>query len=298
MNQDLIRVALVIPVHNRREITLQCLRSLARIDSSGISIKIFVVDDGSRDGTSNAIREQFPDVEVIAGDGTLHYAAGTNRGIQAAVKWPAHYIVTMNDDAVYHDQFLQRLIATAAENGRAIVGALLLLWDRPHQVFQVGAVWKTWSGGWQMPDDLTAFSVGKQPFEVESLVGNCVMFSVDAVREIGLMDEARFPHGWGDAQYFARFRKAGYTLIVDPRSLVWCEPNTYPPPLHRSGTGHAIKILFRDQRHPMNLQRQFVARWESAPSKPQAVAAFLVYALGLIGKSFIYGLKQIFGRRN
>ncbi|MGB4989617.1 MAG: glycosyltransferase, partial [Pyrinomonadaceae bacterium] len=109
MNQDLIRVAFVIPVHNRREITLQCLRSLARIDRTGLSIKIFIVDDGSTDGTSDAIREQYPDVELISGDGTLHYAGGTNRGIEAAMKWPPDYIVTMNDDAVYHDQFLQKL---------------------------------------------------------------------------------------------------------------------------------------------------------------------------------------------
>ncbi|MGB4990608.1 MAG: hypothetical protein WBO10_15315, partial [Pyrinomonadaceae bacterium] len=192
---------------------------------------------------------------------------------------------------------LQKLIATAAQNSRTIVGSLLLLWDHPHRVFQVGAVWKTWSGGWQIPDDLTAFSVGKHPFEVESIVGNCVMFPVEAIRECGLMDEAKFPHGWGDAQYLARFRKAGYKLLIDPRSLVWCEPNTYPPPLHTLGIGPALNILFRNERHPMNLMRQFVARLESAPAKPQAVAAFLVYALELLSKSLAYGLRRIVVRR-
>ena len=54
------RVELVTPVHNRRDITLQCLRSLSRIDRTGLDIHITVVDDGSTDGTGDAIREQFP----------------------------------------------------------------------------------------------------------------------------------------------------------------------------------------------------------------------------------------------
>ncbi|MGE3468357.1 MAG: hypothetical protein AB7J13_15665, partial [Pyrinomonadaceae bacterium] len=214
-----------------------------------------------------------------------------------ALRWTPDRIVTMNDDAVYHDRFLKRLVATASGNDRSIVGSLLLLWDMPHRVFQVGQVWKTWRGGWQIPDDLTAFSVGSTPFEVECIVGNCVMFPAAAIQECGLMDENKFPYGWGDAQYIARFRKAGYKLLIDPLSLVWCEPNTYPPPLHTLDISSALNILLRNERHPMNLKRQFVARWESAPSRPAAVIAFSVYTLGLLGKSLSYGIRQIFGGR-
>src|SRR4051812_16275586 len=113
MNNDPCKVALVIPVHNRRETTLQCLRSLSRIDGSGLDLKIFIVDDGSRDETSDAIRHAFPDVVIIEGDGSLHYAGGTNRGISEALKWDPAYVVLMNDDAVFHEQFLQRLVHTA-----------------------------------------------------------------------------------------------------------------------------------------------------------------------------------------
>ena len=293
MNQDLIRVALVIPVYNRREITLQCLRSLARVDSNGLSIKVFIVDDGSTDDTSDAIRREFPDVELIAGDGTLHYAAGTNRGIEAALKWNPDHVVTMNDDAVYHDQFLQRLVETATANPRSVIGSLLLLWDQPHVVFQVAPEWKTLRGGWVIPDDLTAFNIGKSPFEVECIVGNCVMFPVEAIRQCGLMDEVRFPHGWGDAQYTIRLRKAGWKLLLEPSSLVWCEPNTYPPSLHSMPIGCMLKTLFVDRKHPQNLQRQWIARWESAPTKSQAAGSFCVYLIQLLVKSVNYGIKRI-----
>src|ERR1041384_3597543 len=138
MSENPIKVGLVIPVFNRRETTLQALRSLSRIDKAGLDVRIFIVDDGSTDGTSEAIRREFAEVELIAGDGTLHYAGGTNRGIMAALSWDADYVLTMNDDSVFHDQFLRRMVKTAQENPRSVVGALLLLWDQPHKVFQVG----------------------------------------------------------------------------------------------------------------------------------------------------------------
>ncbi len=285
MTDKLTKVGIVIPVYNRRKITMQGLASLAKIDTTGLDVRTFIVDDGSTDGTSDAIRGKFPDVEIIPGDGTLHYAAGTNRGIEAAMRWRADFIAAMNDDSVFHDQFLQRLIGTARSNPRSIVGSLLLLWDEPHRVFQVGQVWKTLKGGWEIPQDMTAFTVPREAFEVECIVGNCVLISAEAVRECGVLDEKRFPHGWGDAQYMARLRKAGWTLLVEPRSYVWCEPNTYPPPLHSLSLKKRLNILFRDDKNPLNLKRQFVLRWESAPSKIAAVAAFLVYCVHLTLKA-------------
>jgi len=296
MSSAAVRVALVIPVHNRREVTLQCLRSLERIDSQGLDVKIFVVDDGSTDGTSVAIRSRFPEVDIIAGDGTLHYAAGTNRGIEAAIKWPANFVVMMNDDSVFHDQFLQRLVATAMANPRSLVGALLLLWNEPHRVFQVAPKWRPLRGGWSMPEDLTAFSVESTSFGVDVIVGNCVLVPAEAIKECGMLDERRFPHGWGDAQYTTRLRRAGWKLLIEPRAFVWCEPNEYPPSLHQMTLPRMFEVLFRDRTHPQNLQRQFIALWESAPSKVQAITAFIGYLLGLVVKSFTFGFRRLTGR--
>jgi GT2 family glycosyltransferase len=281
-----IKTALVIPVYNRRETTLQGLKSLSRINTKNLDVKIFVVDDASPDGTGEAVRKNFPEVQVIDGDGSLHYAAGTNRGIEAALKWNPDYIVTMNDDSVFHEQFLQRLVKTAEDNPRSIIGALLLLWDEPHKVFQVGQKWKAFRGGWEMPENLTAFNVGQKAFEVECLVGNCVLFPVEAIRENGLMDEKKFPHGWGDAQYLMKMRKAGWKLLIEPKSLVWCEPNTNPAPLHTLPKKEILKVLFVNRRHPLNLQRQFIARRESAPHKILAIPAFAVYCFKIVLKGF------------
>ncbi|HMO80153.1 MAG TPA: glycosyltransferase family 2 protein [Pyrinomonadaceae bacterium] len=291
---DPLKVALVIPVHNRRETTLQALRSLSRIDRSGIAVRIFVVDDGSSDGTSEAIAKLFRDVTIVKGDGTLHYAGGTNLGIEAAAEWEPDHFLLMNDVPVFHGSFFVGVVETAEKNPRSVVGALLLLWDAPHKVFQVGQVWRTFRDGWQIPDDLTAFNVPKEAFTVECLVGNCTLVPAAAVKECGVLDAANFPMGWGDAQYFMRLRKAGWTLLIEPRAYVWCEPNTYPAPLHEQGIRRVFSVLFLDQRHPSNFKRQFQARWHSAPNRGAAVAAFSVYILKIVGKSLSFGLRKLF----
>jgi GT2 family glycosyltransferase len=284
MDGQKTKIEIVIPVHNRRDTTLQALRSLSRIDKTALDVHIVIVDDGSTDGTSEAIGSAFPDVQIVKGDGSLHYAGGTNRGIEAALKRNPDFIVIANDDSIFHEAFLQHLIRTARENSRSVVGALLVLWNEPHRVFQVDFRWKTAHGGWRQAENATVFDFAGLPFEVEGLAGNCVLIPAEAVRECGLMDEKKFPHGWGDVQYFVRMRKLGWRLRVDPKAIVWCEPNSYPPPLHTLPIGGALRVLFRDRRHPLNLQRQFIARWESAPNKAAALAAYTIYLFSLAGK--------------
>ncbi len=286
MTEKLIKIEIVIPVYNRCETTLQGLRSLSKIDDTGFEVNTVVVNDGSTDGTSEAIRKHFPKVRIIEGDGSLHYAAGTNRGISDALTRNPDFIVTANDDAVFHDQFLQRLVKTAKANPRSVIGGLLLLWDAPHMVFQVDFKWKVLQGGWTQRDDLTVFDFPKEAFAVEGLAGNCVLIPVKAINEVGLMDEKKFPVGWGDIQYFVRMRENGWQLMVEPRSYIWCEPNTYPKPLHKISFSEKLKNLFINRRHPLNFHRQFIARWESAPSKLQAFSAFVVYLFQLSRKVF------------
>lgn len=297
MENGIRKVAFVLPVYNRRDITLQALRSLGRLNASGLVIKIFVVDDASTDGTAEAVKTHFPEVTLIRGTGSLHYAAGTNRGIAEALKWNPDFIVTANDDSVFAPDFLQKLVEAADANPHSIIGALLLLWDQPHKVFQIGQRWKTFKGGWVFPDDSTAFTVPAKPFEVECIVGNCVLFPAVAILENGLMDEESFPYGWGDAQYLMRMRKAGWKLLVAPLARVWCEPNTYPAPLHSGSIKASLRTLFMDKRHPLNLYRQFAARWHSAPTKPKAVVAFIAYLIIIALKGVRYSLHRIFGAR-
>lgn len=280
-----IRVEIVAPVHNRRDITLQCLRSIANIDSAGIEVHTIIVDDGSTDGTSEAIRDQFPDVEIVEGDGNLWFTAATNRGISAALEHDPDFILTINDDEVFDPQFLQRMIETAQANPRSVVGGLLLLWDEPHKVFQVAPKWDTWAGGYRHFTQQTVWTVPEKPWEVELIVGNCVLFPAEAVRECGLMNETRFPH-YGDAEYTPRMRRKGWRLLIDPSARVFCQPNTPPPSLRKMNLKKMLDRALLDLGNANSVRKRFWANWYGAPNPVSGLVALPVfYVRYLLGKN-------------
>jgi GT2 family glycosyltransferase len=272
------RVEIVAPVHNRREITLQCLRSLSRIDRSGLEVHVVIVDDGSTDGTPDAIRAEFPQVEIVSGDGTLWFTAGTNRGIEAALRHDPDFVLTINDDEVFDAMFLQRMIATARRFPRSIVGALLLLWDEPHRVFQVSPRWELRSGGFRHWVRQTVWTVPASAWEVELIVGNCVLFPAEAIRENGLMDERRFPH-YGDAEYTPRMRRNGWRLLIEPGARVFCQPNNVPPTVRRMPLARMLRTLVWDLGNANSLRRRFLANWCGAPNRLEGALAFPVFFL-------------------
>lgn len=273
MSGSLHKTEIVFPVHNRKELTLQCLRSLARIDSDGLDVGVVVVDDGSTDGTSEAIRREFPEVEIVEGDGNLWFTEGTNVGIRAALKRDPEFVLLMNDDQVFDTKFLQYLVETAERHPRSVVGPLLLLWDQPHRLFQVSPVWDTMYGGWRHWDAQTVWTVPVKPWRVDLIVGNCVLVPAEAIRECGLMDSQRYPN-FGDAEFTPRLKKRGWDLLIDPRSRVFCQPNTPPPAMRRMRVGPLINALFVDLKNNHNLRRRLYANLDGAPSRIHGIAAF------------------------
>jgi GT2 family glycosyltransferase len=282
-----LKIAIVTPIHNRRDITLQCLRSLSRVDQSGLDVTVYIVDDGSTDGSWEAIEQEFPEVNLIKGDGNLWFTEGTNVGIREAMKADPDYVLAINDDSIFDGSFLRHLVETAEMYHESVVGPLLLLWDEPHRLFQTSPVWSTASGGWKHWQKQTVWTVPEDPWEVDIIVGNCVLIPAEAFRRCGVMDSQRFPN-FGDAEYTPRLKKAGYRLIVDPRSRVYCQPNAIPQRLRHKKLSQLFKELILDLKAPSNLTRTFIGNVRGGPSVPQGVAASIMF----LGRAML----QIFKR--
>jgi GT2 family glycosyltransferase len=241
------RVEIVTPVHNRRELTLQCLKSLSRIDRAGLDVHIVVVDDGSTDGTSDAIRRDYPEVEIVQGDGNLWYTAGTNLGIETALKYNPDYVLCINDDSIFDEKFLQRMIECAEKHPRSVIGALLLLWDTPHKIFQVSPKWNMWRGGWRHWQEQTVWTIPQKTWEVELIVGNCILYPVQVFKENGLMNPSKLAQ-YGDAEFTPRIRKNGWRLLIEPRARVFCQPNYAPVKVLKLPLRKRINLLFLKKR--------------------------------------------------
>jgi GT2 family glycosyltransferase len=284
MSEKEIHVEIVSPVFNRREITLQCLRSLRRVDKTGLKIHVIIVDDGSTDGLSAAIASDFPEVEVVRGDGNLWFSGGANAGFRQALKYSPDYVLLINNDTVFDDKFLRYLVETAEKNPRTAVGGLLLLWDAPHKVFQVAPRFEIWYGGWRHFYKQTVWTVPDKPFEVEMLAGNCILFPAKVFSELGFFDERNFPH-YADAQFTPLMRKKGWRLLVDPRARVFNQPNEYTS-LKKMSFGQMYQALWGDLRKQQNLRSRWMMYKIAAPTKFHAAAAWLIHVVRLFSIPF------------
>lgn len=289
-----IKVEVVTPVHNRKELTLGCLRSLAQCDLTGVDLHVIVVDDGSTDGTADALRDDFPHVEVIRGDGNLWYTGGMNVGLAAALKHDPDYILAINNDCEFDPQFLQHMLSTAERNPRSVVGAVLIRWDDRESVFQVAPKWNVWWGGMRHWVKQTIHTLPREPWKVELIVGNCVLFPATAIREVGLMDAKRLPQ-YGDAEYTPRMRRAGWTLLVEPRAHVFCKPNDVPERITSMNPRSAFGKIMLDPHHPHSLKRRINTSLGSAPNSFEGYLAVIVFFLRvLLGRNVEgrWGLSQ------
>ena len=87
----MINIAVLITCHNRKQKTIKCLQALFNQSHiENVKLKVFLVDDGSIDGTKQAINELFPDVTVIEGTGNLflgkRYVIGVARSFKIESK--------------------------------------------------------------------------------------------------------------------------------------------------------------------------------------------------------------------
>ena len=115
-------VTVVIPVHNRKHFTRDCLASLKAQTRQPDGI--IIVDDGSTDGTGEMLQYDFPEVTVLSGDGNLFWTAAINKGIKYALDHGSRFILTLNNDTVASPDFIEKMMMAATEYPNALVGAL------------------------------------------------------------------------------------------------------------------------------------------------------------------------------
>ncbi len=115
-------VTVVIPTHNRRELLLRTLRSVLAQET--VDFEVLVVDDGSTDGTSEAVRRlNDRRVGVLRNEHPVRVSAARNMGADAAT---GAWVALLDDDDLWSPQKVARQLAAAEQTGRgwAYAGAV------------------------------------------------------------------------------------------------------------------------------------------------------------------------------
>jgi GT2 family glycosyltransferase len=221
-------ITVVIPVHNRREFTRQCLACLAI--QTYRNVRIVVVDDGSTDGTDLMIETEFPDVIVLKGDGNLWWTEATNWGVRYARTHrdprKQNFVLTLNDDTRVEPDYLQTLLDAYERHQPCLVGSVSVDSDQPNKLEYAGTRFELYTGSGKNLASRYGFdyrTLRKQAkfLESDSLPGRGTLIPLRVFDEIGLFDSKNYIHYMADIDFSVRARKAGYRLIVNVPSLVY-----------------------------------------------------------------------------
>ncbi|MCB2228215.1 MAG: glycosyltransferase family 2 protein [Desulfarculaceae bacterium] len=176
--------------------------------------RIVVVDNASRDGSPQAIKERFPQATLLAAPHNGGFAQGANLGLQAALDQGAEAVWLLNPDAVARPRALAALLRALEDDPQAGAAASVLLWAGGGRV-------QAWGGGnvsllTGRSRHLSAPPSGQGP---DYLCGGSLLLRAEALARVGLLDPG-FPLYWEDADLSWRLRRAGWRLAVAPESLV------------------------------------------------------------------------------
>lgn len=235
------QLAVLLTCHNRKPSTLRCLEALYEPAAlPNVSIETYLVDDGSTDGTGEAVALQFPSVQLLRGDGSLFWGGGMRMAYSAAQPSAPDAYLWLNDDTYLFPDALPRLLELWA-GLRAENPALIL----------VGATkdpeWpKSSYGGfrferrWGRPRFERIEVPALEPLPCQTMNGNCVLVTSEAAQILGGIDPL-FPHAIGDLDYGLRASRAGIKVLLAPGWVGTCGRN----PL--SGTWKDSTLSFRDR---------------------------------------------------
>jgi GT2 family glycosyltransferase len=120
------RVALVILNWNGRDDVLNCVATLPRLTYPNYVAT--VVDNGSADGSVEALRERFPEQRVLDLEKNLGICGGNTRGIADAMANGADYVLILNNDTEMHPELVTELVRVAESDERIAAVGFAVRW--------------------------------------------------------------------------------------------------------------------------------------------------------------------------
>jgi GT2 family glycosyltransferase len=210
-------LAVLITCHNRKDKTINCLTALYNcVLPENHFFEVFLVDDGSTDGTSEAIKTQFTSVRIIQGDGNLYWNRGMHLAWETAKKAKDFdYYLWLNDDTFLFENAL-KVLFEKSYNFAIVCGTTQSIIDK---TITYGGFDKK-SNRLKMPNGIYQ--------ECDFINGNCVLIPKAVFEKIGNLDSF-FHHAVGDFDYGLRARKVGIILFIATDYVGNCEDHSSLP---------------------------------------------------------------------
>jgi GT2 family glycosyltransferase len=254
LSKSFPRVDVITLTWNRRLDTLECLKSLSHLTYP--NCHIIVVDNGSSDGTAEAVRKRFPDVELVVNERNLGFQGGFNVGMRRALDIGADFVFVINNDTTVQPDILDELVKYATPSDVGMLSPKIYYLTEPNRIWSVGGdchpitFEMTHKGDGQI--DLGQWS---QVIERDFLVGCALLMKRSMLEKIGLFDTGFHPAYYEDVDLCMRARRAGFRLLLVPQAKLW----------HRvarsSGGAGSPQERYLMARHSVRYFRKYVRGW-------------------------------------
>jgi GT2 family glycosyltransferase len=234
------RIAVAITCFNRREGTLTALRLLfAQRLPTNTQLTVFLLDAGS-DGTTQAVRCEFPTVRLLRGNPALFWNAGMRVAFGEALQENFDHYIWLNDDTHLYSDAVSRLLAAYHDllgqgQKRPIVAGSTR--DPESHALTYGGIVRS---ARFYPFRYRLAVPGEKPVPCHTINGNFVLIPRDAAQLTGNLSPD-FSHAMGDHDYGLRARKVGCSLWVASGYIGTCARNDF------RGTWHDQKLSFRER---------------------------------------------------
>jgi N-acetylglucosaminyl-diphospho-decaprenol L-rhamnosyltransferase len=228
--RDLADLAVVIVAFRCRD---DVLASVGRVLETVLQhrLEVVVVDNDSRDGTTQALADRFGEVRVLPMGRNVGFGRANNAGIAATT---ARNVLFLNPDTLVEPTALDTMVAWLdGHQGAGVVAPRLLHADGTDQhtarafPTPAAAVFgrrspltrlfprNRWSRRFLVGRD----HLGDEPFEIDWVSGACMLVPRAVIAEVGAFDPEFFLY-WEDADWCRRIKHARYSVWCVPKALV------------------------------------------------------------------------------
>ena len=238
MSKKTPSVSIIILTTNALAMTKEQLLDVARLSVKGIRVECLVVDNGSEDGTEEAIKNyKLPNMEYkfIQSGANIGFAGGNNVGIKDAVRRGFDYILLMNNDLILPKDLVVKITNFMEENPDVGAASPKMYFakgyefhkDRYKDSERGKVIW--YAGG--IIDKKNVYSTHRGVDEIDKgqyneieetdfANGACVIIRSEIFKKIGYLDDSFFLY-WEDADFSRRVKKAGYKIIYFQETCMW-----------------------------------------------------------------------------
>lgn len=212
-------LAIVVPTLNRSRKLARFAKCLSR--QTYKDFHVYIVDSGSKDGT-HEMCFTFPiPYTFIQATPDDWWSAATNIGIKKALKDGCEIILTINDDAIIMDDYLEKFLAVFKKNNLRICANRIDFADRPGVVWALGS-YSTFGSPYLFQlayneywvDDLPTEVLSSEIIPTMAVCGDGILIHKSVFEEIGLFEEKFTPHAHGDSEFALRANKANIPVYV------------------------------------------------------------------------------------